>query len=94
MLVLAVALYLLAVNATTYGMFAWDKRCARLGQWRVPERSLIAMAAIGGSAGAVMGQRLLRHKTRKQPFGTYLQVVVIVHLALLALGVGLAVYGV
>ncbi len=68
--------YLLAVNAVAFIAFAWDKHCARNDLRRIPERTLLALAAIGGSSGAIAGQRLLRHKTRKQPFRTYLQLLV------------------
>ena len=72
----AIALYLGAVNLATFLAFVWDKRCARQGRRRVPERKLLAMAVAGGSVGAVTAQRAVRHKTCKEPFRTYLQVIV------------------
>lgn len=33
-----------------------------------------------GGVGGWMGQHLLRHKTRKEPFRTFLGVVIVVHL--------------
>lgn len=67
-------------------MFAADKRSAQnnsRGQrdWRVSESTLLLLAAIGGSAGAVAGQYFLRHKTRKQPFGSMLFGIVVLHVA-------------
>lgn len=67
-------------SAFAFGLFAWDKERARSGGRRVPERTLL-WAALFGGVGAVLGQRLLRHKTRKQPFATWLAVVVVAHLA-------------
>jgi uncharacterized membrane protein YsdA (DUF1294 family) len=64
--------------------FAWDKHCARKGMWRVPERTLLGLAAFGGTVGAVAAQHGLRHKTRKEPFRTRLYVIVGVQI--LALG--------
>lgn len=87
----ALALYLLAASAAAFVLFAWDKWCAVGGRRRIPERTLLALAAIGGTPGAIAGQRLLRHKTRKEPFRTRLlwiagaQLVLIVVLAGLAL---------
>ncbi|MGX9443556.1 DUF1294 domain-containing protein [Nitrobacteraceae bacterium UC4446_H13] len=39
---------------------------------RIPESKLLFFAPIGGSAGAILGQQLFRHKTRKEPFQSIL----------------------
>lgn len=67
-----VAAYLLLISLSTFGAFAFDKARARRGGRRVPERTLLMLAALGGTPGALLGQGLLRHKTRKQPFGAWL----------------------
>ena len=65
--------------------FASDKQRARAGLRRTPEATLLLFALIGG-LGAWMGQHLLRHKTRKEPFRTQFGLVVGLHLILLAAG--------
>ena len=65
--------------------FAWDKQKARAGLWRTPEATLLTYGLFGG-LGAWMGQHLLRHKTRKEPFRTRFGVVLAIHLGLLAMG--------
>lgn len=65
-------LYLLTVNAATFAAFARDKRRAIEGARRIPERVLLRMATAGGILGALTAQRMLRHKTRKEPFRTQL----------------------
>jgi uncharacterized membrane protein YsdA (DUF1294 family) len=65
-------LYLLTINAAAFAAFARDKRLATAGARRIPERVLLQMAAIGGIVGALAAQRMLRHKTRKEPFRTWL----------------------
>jgi uncharacterized membrane protein YsdA (DUF1294 family) len=82
------AAYLLAVNLATFVAFATDKHRARTNGRRIPERTLLMLASAGGSPAAFLAQQTLRHKTRKQPFGTWL--VVITGLQVAAL-VGLAV---
>lgn len=72
----AVAFYILAINLGTFATFAADKRAAARRQWRVPERRLLGLAALGGSPGALVAQQILHHKTRKEPFRTQLWVVV------------------
>jgi uncharacterized membrane protein YsdA (DUF1294 family) len=71
MLPAALALLLL-VNLVTVFRYWDDKRRASAGAWRVPEATLLGLAAIGGSPGALLACRLFRHKTRKQPFATLL----------------------
>lgn len=68
-----------AASVVVFGLFAFDKARARGGGRRVPERTLLLAALLGGP-GAWLGQQLLRHKTRKQPFATWLGLTLIVNL--------------
>lgn len=71
-------------NLVAFTLFAIDKARARTGGWRIPERTLLTAALFGG-LGAWLGQRLLRHKTRKQPFAAWLGLILTLHaFALLA----------
>ena len=67
--------YLLLINALAFGLFAFDKRRAETHAWRIPERVLLRVAMAGGTPGAMAGQQLLRHKTRKEPFRTRLWII-------------------
>lgn len=68
--------YLAAISFATLLAFAWDKQCARRGDWRVSEQTLLTLVAIGGGLGALAGQAFLRHKTRKQPFVSILYTII------------------
>lgn len=81
------AAYLLVINVVTFAAFAVDKRSAELGRRRTPERDLLTLAFIGGTPGALVAQRLLRHKTRKEPFRTTLWSLAALHLSLIFLAV-------
>ena len=70
------ALLLAAVNGWTIWSFWDDKRRARAGARRIPEGDLLGLALFGGSPGALLARRLFRHKTRKEPFSTYLLLIV------------------
>ena len=73
-------LILLALaELTAFGLFWFDKARARVHGRRVPESTLL-LAALFGGLGAWLGQHLLRHKTRKEPFRTQLGMVIVVHL--------------
>lgn len=67
--------YWAAVNLTGFALFGWDKSCALRGRRRVPERQLLMVAALGGAPAMLLGRSILRHKSRKQPFGSYLNMI-------------------
>ena len=60
--------YLLSVSVTTFLFYGYDKRQSLKNGWRVPEAVLHMLALSGGSPGALAGQILFRHKTRKLRF--------------------------
>jgi uncharacterized membrane protein YsdA (DUF1294 family) len=57
-----------AMSLATFITYALDKRAARRGDWRVPEATLHTLAFACGWPGALLGQRLLRHKHGKPAF--------------------------
>lgn len=61
-------LYLLLINALSFLLMRIDKRKAIKNQWRIPERTLILIAVLGGSIGILMGMYLFRHKTKHLKF--------------------------
>lgn len=60
--------WLLAVNATAFITYGYDKRIAGSGRMRVPEAVLLGLALAGGTLGAYAGMRLFHHKTAKASF--------------------------
>ena len=70
-----------ALNVVTFFVYGWDKRQARLGGDRVPEKKLWLLILIGGCPGAWAGMQVFRHKTRKQPFSTIFWCVGVLHVA-------------
>jgi uncharacterized membrane protein YsdA (DUF1294 family)/cold shock CspA family protein len=56
------------VSIVTFLLYWLDKSAARRGDWRTQESSLLFIGLVGGWPGAVVAQRVLRHKTRKQSF--------------------------
>lgn len=59
-----VILYLVVVNIFGFLQMGFDKRKAKMGAWRISEKSLFLVALIGGSVGSICGMQIFRHKTR------------------------------
>lgn len=60
--------YVAAVNAVAFVVYGVDKYKAQKAKWRIRESTLLLLAAIGGSAGAWLGMKRWRHKTRHAKF--------------------------
>ena len=58
------AVYLAVINLATFAVYGVDKRRARRGKWRVPEKTLFLLPLLGGSVGALLGMRMFHHKTK------------------------------
>jgi len=84
-MVLWVLGYGITINLLGFGLFGWDKSCASRGSRRVPEKRLLTVAALGGAPAMLLGRSMFRHKTRKQPFRTYLNVILCIQV-LVAIG--------
>jgi uncharacterized membrane protein YsdA (DUF1294 family) len=58
-----------------------DKRAARLGRRRTPERTLHLLELIGGWPGALLAMKVFRHKTRKASYFLVTALIVVVWIA-------------
>lgn len=61
-------LYLLIINAAGFVLMLVDKHKAKKNLWRIPEATLMTVAAIGGSVGSLIGMYTVRHKTKHKKF--------------------------
>ena len=84
--ILIVAAVLVVLNLISFFLMAYDKRCAKAGKWRVPEKTLFLAAACFGGLGGVLGMRLLRHKTQHWYFRLFFPLFLAVQVALLGVG--------
>lgn len=71
-------IYLVA-SAITFIAYALDKSAAKNDKWRTNESTLHLFALIGGWPGALAAQRLLRHKSKKQPFQNVFWITVVLN---------------
>lgn len=61
-------IYLLLINALGFVLMLVDKWKARKKRWRIPESTLMWVAALGGSIGSLLGMYTVRHKTKHLKF--------------------------
>lgn len=64
----ALLIYLAVVNVAALALYGVDKGRAKRHKWRIPERTLLGVAFLGGPLGASLGMAFFRHKTRKAKF--------------------------
>lgn len=84
MIPIIAAAYLVLVNAAAFGAFALDKAAAESGRWRLAESTLLLLALAGGSPGAWLAVKTMRHKTRKQPFRSILIAILVLQIGAVA----------
>ena len=65
----------------TFGVYAWDKYRATNAAWRVREQTLHQLEMLGGWPGALIAQRVLRHKRRKAAYMARFWRIVATHVA-------------
>lgn len=82
MLPYLIVTYLISVNAVAFILMLADKRKARKGAWRIPESTLMGIALLGGSIGAIAGMNLFRHKTKHPKFFIGLPVILALQIVL------------
>ena len=76
--------YLILVNAAAFLLMLIDKSKAKRGAWRIPERTLLGSAILGGSLGAITGMYLFRHKTKHSKFTIGIPVILIIQIIVIA----------
>ena len=74
---------LIVVNVVTFVVYGIDKWKAMKGRWRISEFTLLLLAVIGGSIGALLGMRVWHHKTKHLKFKYGVPLILLAQLALL-----------
>ena len=75
--------YLVLINLFTFIVYGIDKWKASRGAWRIPEATLLGLAAIGGSIGAWLGMRTWHHKTQHKKFLIGVPAIIIIQVLLI-----------
>lgn len=77
--------WLITANLIAFVLMIVDKQRAERGEWRISEGTLLGWAMLGGAIGTFSASRLIRHKTRKQPFAETMHFLFGAEIILLAL---------
>ena len=75
--------YLIVINIVTFLVYGIDKWKAKQGSWRISEATLLILAVIGGSIGALLGMKVWRHKTIHKKFKYGLPLILIIQIILI-----------
>ena len=83
-----IIIYFIIMNIFGFFIMWLDKRKAKKGAWRIPEKTLFIITALGGGIGTTAGMYVFRHKTQKIqfvigfPFITILEIITIIYFIL------------
>lgn len=75
----------IGINVLTFFVYGIDKWRAKQGRWRISEATLLMLAVIGGSIGALLGMRIWHHKTMHKKFKYGLPAILLAQIALFSL---------
>ena len=73
--------YLIFINVVTFLIYSADKWKAKASRWRIPEDTLIWLAVVGGSVGALLGMYVFRHKTKHKKFRIGVPLILLVQIS-------------
>ena len=75
--------YLIVINVVIFTVYGIDKLKDKQGSWRISEATLLILAVIGGSIGALLGMKVWRHKTMHKKFKYGLPLILIIQIILI-----------
>ncbi|MBQ2944666.1 MAG: DUF1294 domain-containing protein [Ruminococcus sp.] len=76
-------LYLAVINVIGCIVTVYDKICAKRNKWRVSEKTLFVLSAIGGGLSVYITMLLIRHKTKHKRFMVGIPVIIALELILI-----------
>lgn len=74
-------IYIAVLNFITFSVYGIDKAKAKNGKWRISEKTLILLAVIGGSVGAILGMYIFHHKTKHAKFYVGLPLILVLQIS-------------
>ena len=78
-----IIIYLTSINVATFITYGIDKMKAKRSKWRIREASLLLLAVLGGSIGALLGMKVWHNKTMHKKFKYGVPAILIVQMAII-----------
>ena len=85
-ILIVAAIVLVVMNVIAFLLMGIDKKRAKRGAWRIPEKTLFLATGLFGGLGGTLGMFLLRHKTKHWYFRYGFPAMLIVQIVLLVVG--------
>ncbi len=77
-----IIIYFVVINIIGFLIMYIDKQKAKRGAWRIPEKTIFIITALGGGIGTIAGMYAFRHKTQKLQFVVGLPFITILEIIL------------
>ena len=83
-------IYIFSLSFITLFAYFIDKVKAKVGAWRISEKVLITLSAIGGALGGLIAMYMIRHKTKHWYFTVINLLSICLHAVILILLINIA----
>jgi uncharacterized membrane protein YsdA (DUF1294 family) len=80
----AIVIYFAVISVIGWCLPAIDKRKAKSGSWRIPEKTLFIVSALGGSVAMLISMKVHHHKTLHKRFMIGIPCIIIIQLIVAA----------
>ena len=80
-----IVIYLILINFIAFLSMYIDKKKAIKGKWRIKESTLLMLALVGGSVGAIIGMYAFHHKTQKPRFFLGIPIIIVLQILMVIL---------
>ena len=80
-----IVIYLILINFIAFLSMYIDKKKAIKEKWRIKESTLLMLALVGGSIGAIIGMYAFHHKTQKPRFFLWIPIIIVLQILIVIL---------
>ncbi len=87
-------IYLIVVSLISVFITVHDKKAAKKGKRRIPEKVLMLFSALGGSVAMLITMKKIRHKTKHKKFMIGIPIIIFIQIAILFLYLYFIHYGI